>query len=225
MKKTLLLFVLLLCYTIAGFSQKDSAKIKLLNDEKKVIIGTTKIEAVKAKEKLVPPTEIDLNSSDKIDAKTISDALNDKKPINNKPFVMEKLPKDKDIIEKKYWMGEDVSEKKLESHLSLGTINSKSKTVKIECRDHSAIDGDRIRIFLNGKVVSNNLVLNGQYFFVYINLEPGYNRIDFQALNQGFSGPNTAELKVYDDLGNLISDKEWNLPTGYIATLGIIKKN
>ncbi|MDO9260420.1 MAG: hypothetical protein Q7U08_00565 [Flavobacteriaceae bacterium] len=224
MKKSLIFFVLLLCYTIDGFSQKDSAKIQLLGDDKKVIMGNTKMEAVKSQEKKIPPVDIDLNNPDKIDKKAISNALNDKKPITNHPFSIEILPKEKDIIEKKYWMGNDVSEKKLESHLSLGTINSKSKTVKIECRDHSAIDGDRIRIFLNGKVVSSNLTLEGNYFFVYINLELGYNRIDFQALNQGFSGPNTAELKVYDDTGNLISDIEWNLPTGYIATLGIIKR-
>ena len=62
------------------------------------------------------------------------------------------------------------------------------------------------------------------YYVLYVNLEPGYNRIDFQALNQGFSGPNTAELNVYDDKGNLISAKEWNMPTGATATIGIIKK-
>ncbi|MDP2089841.1 MAG: hypothetical protein Q8J84_10630 [Flavobacteriaceae bacterium] len=223
MKKSLIISVLLLCYTIDGFSQKDSSKIQLLGDEKKVLIGNTKIDAVKSQEKKIPPVDIDLNNPDKIDEKAISNALNDKKPISNQPLVMEKLPKDKDIIEKKYWMGKDVTNLKLESNLSLGTINSKSKTVKIECRDHSAIDGDRIRIFLNEKVISSNLILDGNYFFVYINLEPGYNRIDFQALNQGFSGPNTAELIVYDETGTIISSKEWNLPTGAIATLGIIK--
>lgn len=223
LKKSLIISVLLLCYTIDGFSQKDSSKIQLLGDEKKVLIGNTKIDAVKSQEKKIPPVDIDLNNPDKIDEKAISNALNDKKPISNQPLVMEKLPKDKDIIEKKYWMGKDVTNLKLESNLSLGTINSKSKTVKIECRDHSAIDGDRIRIFLNEKVISSNLILDGNYFFVYINLEPGYNRIDFQALNQGFSGPNTAELIVYDETGTIISSKEWNLPTGAIATLGIIK--
>jgi hypothetical protein len=31
-----------------------------------------------------------------------------------------------------------------------------------------------------------------------INLEKGV-RIDFEALNEGFAAPNTAELQVYDD--------------------------
>ena len=224
MKKSFIIFVLILFYSIAGFSQKDTSKNKPLNDEKKIIMGNTKIDAVKSKEKIIPPIDIDLNNPDKIDEKAISNALSDKKSIPDHPFSIEIMPKEKDILVKKYWMGKEVSETKLESNLSLGTINSNSKKVKIECRDYSAIDGDRIRIFLNEKIVSSNLVLDGNYFFVYINLEPGYNRIDFQALNQGLSGPNTAELIVYDETGAIISSKEWSLPTGAIATLGIIKK-
>lgn len=220
MKKSFIIFVLILFYSIAGFSQKDTSKNKPLNDDKKIIMGNTKIEAVKSKEKVIPSVDIDLNKPNKIDKKVV---LNDKKPITKQPFSIEILPKEKDIVEKRFWMGNDVSEKKLESHLSLGTINSKSKTVKIECRDFGAIDGDRIRIYVNGKVVSQNLILNGSFFFVYINLEPGYNRIDFQALNEGLVGPNTAELIVYDQTGIMISSKEWNLGTGAIATLGVIK--
>ncbi len=220
MKKSFIIFVLILFYSIAVFSQKDTSKNKPLNDDKKIIMGNTKIEAVKSKEKVIPSVDIDLNKPNKIDKKVV---LNDKKPITKQPFSIEILPKEKDIVEKRFWMGNDVSEKKLESHLSLGTINSKSKTVKIECRDFGAIDGDRIRIYVNGKVVSQNLILNGSFFFVYINLEPGYNRIDFQALNEGLVGPNTAELIVYDQTGIMISSKEWNLGTGAIATLGVIK--
>lgn len=221
MKKSFIIFVLILFYSIAGFSQKDTSKNKPLNDDKKIIMGNTKIEAVKSKEKTIPSVDIDLNKPNKIDKKVV---LNDKKPITKQPFSIEIMPKEKDILIKKYWMGKDVSETKLESNLSLGTINSNSKKVKIECRDYSAIDGDRIRIFLNEKIVSSNLVLDGNYFFVNINLETGYNRLDFQALNQGLSGPNTAELIVYDETGAIISSKEWSLPTGAIATLGIIKK-
>ena len=55
-------------------------------------------------------------------------------------------------------------------------------------------------------------------------LEPGFNKIDFQALNQGESGPNTAELHVYDDNGVLVSAHEWNLLTGYKATVIVVKE-
>ena len=139
-------------------------------------------------------------------------------------MLLETLPEDRDIIGKKYWQGKDVTHQRLKSNMSLGTVSSTSETVKIECRDHAYIDGDRIRIYVNEKPVSTNIGLKYNYYVLYVNLEPGYNRIDFQALNQGLSGPNTAELIVYDDKGTIISAKEWNLATGQTATLGIIKK-
>ena len=44
------------------------------------------------------------------------------------------------------------------------------------------------------------------------------------ALNQGESGPNTAEFQVYDDKGNLVSSKQWNLLTGVKATIVVTKE-
>jgi len=52
----------------------------------------------------------------------------------------------------------------------------------------------------------------------------GYNKIDIKALSSGFSGPNTAELSVFDDKGLLISIQKWNIETGQYATLSVIKK-
>ena len=43
-------------------------------------------------------------------------------------------------------------------------------------------------------------------------------------LNQGYSGPNTAEFKIYDDKGELISANQWNLATGFKATIIIVKE-
>ena len=211
-----------------SFSQSDTTKVdaktQKIDNEINVKKSTNQLKAKSTTSKVNPDSKIDFNIESKPNTTAINKNLNKNKSNNNHNFLLETLPEDRDIVGLKYWMGKDVTHKKLESHLSLGTINSTSKTVKIECRDHSYIDGDRIRIYLNEQVVSTNIGLKGNYYVVYINLEPGYNRIDFQALNQGLSGPNTAELNVYDDKGNLISWKEWNLPTGYIATLGIIKK-
>jgi len=213
---------------VYSFSQSDTTKVlsktKKIDNEINVKKSTNKLKAKPATTKSNPNSNINFKIESKPNAAAINKNLNQHKSTNNQNFLMETLPEDRDIIGLKYWKGKDVTHNKLESHLSLGTISSTSKTVKIECRDHSYIDGDRIRIFLNEKVVSTNISLKGNYYVVYVNLEPGYNRIDFQALNQGLSGPNTAELNVYDDKGNLISSKDWNLPTGYIATLGIIQK-
>jgi len=213
---------------VYSFSQNDTTKVvsktKKFDNEINVKKSTDKLKAKSATTKINPNSNIDFKIDSKPNSAAINKNLNKNKSTNNQNFLMETLPEDRDIVGLKYWKGKDVTHTKLESHLSLGTINSTSKTVKIECRDHSYIDGDRIRIFLNEKVISTNIGLKGYYYVVYVNLEPGYNRIDFQALNQGLSGPNTAELNVYDDKGNLISSKDWNLPTGYIATLGIIQK-
>lgn len=226
--KSLVLTILISFLSIYSFSQSDTTKVdsktQKIDNEINVKKSTNQLKAKAATTKVNPDSKIDFKIESKPNTAAINKNLNKNKSNYNHNFLLETLPEDKDIIGLEYWKGKDVTHKKLESHLSLGTINSTSKTVKIECRDHSYIDGDRIRIYLNEKVVSTNIGLKGNYYVVYINLEPGYNRIDFQALNQGLSGPNTAELNVYDDKGNLISSKDWNLPTGYIATLGIIKK-
>lgn len=111
------------------------------------------------------------------------------------------------------------------SNQFLGDFRSNGKFVKIVCRDHQYVDGDRVRIFMNNKVVSPNILLDASYKGIYVDLVPGFNKIDFQALNQGSSGPNTAALAVFDDQGNVISVKEWNLSTGVKATMIIVKEN
>ena len=121
-------------------------------------------------------------------------------------------------------MGKDITDDKILSSVSLGNVNTKSKKIKIEFKDFGLIDGDRIKIFLNENTIKQNIVLSGNYFFIYINLEPGFNRIDFQALNEGSVGPNTAAINVFDDSGNLIASNQWNLTLNEIATLGVIKR-
>ncbi|MDY7396141.1 hypothetical protein UMM65_12895 [Aureibaculum sp. 2210JD6-5] len=131
---------------------------------------------------------------------------------------------DSDIMTKKYFNGKDVSDVQLSSDFSLGTLHSTSNTVRIEVRDHSLIDGDRIRVFLNEKMLKSTVSLKGLYYIINIDLKKGYNRIDIEALNEGFSGPNTAEIRVFDEKGYLLSEKEWNIRMGQIATLGVVKQ-
>ena len=54
-------------------------------------------------------------------------------------------------------------------------------------------------------------------------LDVGINKVKIVALNQGFSGPNTAGFKIYNDAGILISSNEWNLATGAKATMIVVK--
>jgi hypothetical protein len=55
-------------------------------------------------------------------------------------------------------------------------------------------------------------------------LVQGINKIVFHALNQGESGPNTAEFQVYDDNQVQVSSKKWNLLTGVNATIIVVKE-
>lgn len=224
MLKSLLLSLLISFSSVTSFSQSDTTKTVIKDHKVNSEISNTGNYKLKATSKVNPNSNFELKIDKKLNTAAVDKNLEqNKSQTKNHNFLLEELPENRDIIGKKYWKGKDVTHKRLESNLSLGTINSSTKTVKIECRDHSYVDGDRIRIYLNEKIISNNIGLKGNYYVYYINLEQGYNRIDFQALNQGLSGPNTAELNVYDDKGNLISAKEWNLPTGATATLGIIK--
>ena len=106
----------------------------------------------------------------------------------------------------------------------LGEYRIYAKSVNIMCRDHKFPDGDVVRILLNDEVIAPNVLLTGSYKIIPINLADGINKIDFQALNQGESGPNTAELIVHDDKGNLVSSKEWNLLTGVKATIVFVNE-
>jgi hypothetical protein len=106
----------------------------------------------------------------------------------------------------------------------LGDVNTSSKTAIIVCRDFEYEDGDRVQITLNDTVLLQDLYLKNKYFMMEIELKPGFNKFDFKALNQGASGPNTAELKVYDDQQKLLSSNQWNLSSGATATFIVVKQ-
>lgn len=106
----------------------------------------------------------------------------------------------------------------------LGDIKSNGAFVKIVCRDHEYPDGDLVRVLVNEDIIVPSMLLTSGYKGFNVTLNPGVNKIEFLALNQGDSGPNTAEFIVYDDQGNLVSSKKWNLLTGVKATVNVIKQ-
>jgi hypothetical protein len=112
--------------------------------------------------------------------------------------------------------------KPLEGNQFIGEIESKTKTLTIVYWDHGMEDGDRVSLSLNKKNIKSNITLTKNQQEIEIKLHFGMNRVDFKALNEGSSSPNTASFKVYDDEGNLISSKEWNITTGFTATLLIV---
>jgi hypothetical protein len=107
----------------------------------------------------------------------------------------------------------------------LGDFRNNGKFVQIAVRDHESPDGDLIKIMLNDKEVVSRILLQERFKSISIDLVPGFNKIDFVALNQGESGPNTAEVRVFDDQGKLVGANRWNLATGVKATYIIVKEN
>jgi hypothetical protein len=107
---------------------------------------------------------------------------------------------------------------------NLGDFKTKAEKARVMYRDAEYVDGDVIRVYLNDKVIESQVTLEGAFKGFEIVLEKGFNKIDFEALNQGTSGPNTAEFRVYDDKGSLISASQWNLGTGFKATILLVKE-
>ena len=106
----------------------------------------------------------------------------------------------------------------------LGELETDSKYIIIKCRDHEYVDGDRIKLLLNNIVIHPNITLTGSYYTIDIDLIDGYNNIEFVALNEGESSPNTAQLSVFDENGVNLSNNKWLITTGYKARLVVFKK-
>ena len=208
----------------ANYAQTDSSKTKVFDNESIIVKSNGMLNATSTTVKAAPTANFNLSTENKINETAINNNLN----TNNAPkssILLENKAEDNDIIGLRYWQGKDVTHQKMSSQVDLGTLTTKSKRVKVECRDFGAIDGDRINIFLNENLISDDVGLKANNYVIYITLKEGYNRIDFKALNQGLVGPNTAEINVYDEHDNLLSSKQWDMPTGYIATLGVTKTN
>lgn len=106
----------------------------------------------------------------------------------------------------------------------LGGFKITTFTSTVRFRDAAFVDGDKIKLYLNDKVVEAEVSLVGEFKEFKLNLVPGINKIDFEALNEGFASPNTAEYQVYDDKGTEISSSQWNVGTGYKATILLDKE-
>ena len=114
----------------------------------------------------------------------------------------------------------------------LGEIRNDGEYVNIILRDHEYPDGDLIKVQVNENVVMPAILLTEKAkgfkldlkTGLKLDLKTGFNVVDFVALNQGSSGPNTAEIIVYDDQGKLVGTNRWNLATGVKATYIIYKQ-
>ncbi|SDR79754.1 hypothetical protein [Gramella sp. MAR_2010_147] len=127
-----------------------------------------------------------------------------------------------DVI-KKRWAKDNEIKEEFRKDQSLGNVVTQGRFVEVYCRDHQYIDGDKVQIFVNGELVAASVRLNAGFTPILVTLQDGFNSIEFVALNQGSSGPNTAELRVLSEKGEQLAVKEWNLLTGAKAELIVVK--
>ena len=105
-----------------------------------------------------------------------------------------------------------------------GVVKTASGTAKVQYRDAAYVDGDKVRVYVNYEIVQPEVLLNGEAQGFDITLKKGVNRIDFEAINEGYAAPNTADFKIFDDNGAVISSNQWNIAQGYKATIILEKE-
>lgn len=113
----------------------------------------------------------------------------------------------------------------VKKNISLGDFKTKSAYFIIKFRDFGAIDGDLVKVSSNDQIIQSQLFLDSNYKQVKIILSNGFNKLDFEALNIGSLGGNTAEIQVFDDKGTLITNDYWNnLAAGFKASIIVTKE-
>jgi hypothetical protein len=226
--KQIYFFIILIAFVTNGYSQAEfSTKFKAIppsnknpKPEKKVVPPPTTDFPV-----IIPPNVYKNPNVIKSPPNPVSDYK-----IGNKSEIS-MIPKNNGFINP----GDEIRDKLNQKtdrqegiayrrNQSLGTFKTISVSAKVMYRDAQFVDGDLIRVYLNGNVIVSQVYLESNFKGFEITLEKGFNKIDFEALNQGDSGPNTAQFQVYDDKEKLVSASEWNLGTGFKATIIIVKE-
>ena len=204
MKKTII-FIFFLLSTVS-YSQIE-------NQNRKIDIAPPKTKTILPNVTLLNPNAFTIKKEERKDLPKGMMNQNNEYFLNPGDAYVKKLNKEKEKNPNNY-LGDAY----------LGDVATVSDAANIVCRDFEYVDGDRVRIMVNDEIVVQNLTLDSSFRGINLKLGEGFNKIDFIALNQGDSGPNTAELRIYDDNKKLISSNQWNLATGAKATLIIVKK-
>lgn len=223
-KAAIVLFFLSMTSYVSGQPNPDS--------EQKSI----KIPAKETKEKDSTPTQFKIKPNSKLEITKTDQTINgipvkirELKP-EKKEFSMfddNNLRDPGEIFEKRYnaRLEEQGLKIKTMSDMYLGDVRVNGEFANIRCRDHEYPDGDLVRVVVNDEIFIPQLLLTANYKSFNIPLQEGINTVVFIALNQGESGPNTAEFLVYDDNEVLVSSKRWNLLTGVKAKILVIKSS
>jgi hypothetical protein len=118
---------------------------------------------------------------------------------------------------------EGISHTIVDSDMFLGEYTVFTKQIAISARDYSAIDGDLVRIWINGQIITKEIDLDSEYQKNTYTLQEGLNIIQIEALNIGLSFPNTGQFSFVDGNGKRITEQFWGLNQGFRAVLKVYK--
>ncbi|MFC4817003.1 hypothetical protein [Flavobacterium sp. GCM10023249] len=139
-----------------------------------------------------------------------------KSDLNVGKLYAEKMNKSNVVVKE----GNDNS-KDFRRHMYFGEFKTESATISLNYRDFGEIDADRIRVWVDGKLVVTMVELRANSNKLYIGLLEGINHIEIEALNEGALSPNTGEFGFFDEQGMLITEDKWGLSTGFKAKFNI----
>lgn len=216
--RTFLLFVLTLSY-LSGWGQPETSRTTVLEiqptaDENQIDIAPLAPEEAPKLSDFGKERDFELPNFVKTEGKSIFDKPEFQNPAQH---VVKNLNKELKREER-----ENMEQFKRNQYF--GDFKTDSKYVRVVYRDHIYFDGDRVQIIMNSRILYSDVLLESSYKQVEIDLQHGFNKIEILALNQGTSGPNTAEFQIYDDQGMLICSNQWELATGYKGTVILVKE-
>ncbi len=209
-------FISFLIFSYMGWGQTDVPKRQPLkiSAEKKLEVKSTPNKGTALNMPSVLNKKPDLNFKDPLKERNVK--MLPEKQLKQAGFDMK--------IDPKVGEAERKGSGKFFGDMYLGDVKTSSKFIGVVCRDHEYVDGDRVRVYANDVVVEPNIMLTGSFKGINIDLDKGFNRLDFEALNQGSSGPNTAQVDVYDENGKLLYSNKWLLSTGSKASLIVVQE-
>jgi len=85
----------------------------------------------------------------------------------------------------------------LDTNNGLLDVTVNQRNIELDLRDNGLeIDGDRIQLLLNGAIVLEDHTLTETGTIVNLDLKKGTNQVVIQALNEGYSSPNTVYVAI-----------------------------
>jgi len=110
-------------------------------------------------------------------------------------------------------------------NFDFGNFETTSDTAILSFADDgNQLDGDTIRILVNDVIVVSKAVLSRELESYSINLEPGFNKIEVEAIDEGKYKPMSMFLSIRDGYNVLFRKKSYPLSIGSVSRIIIVKK-